>query len=233
MAGRGFINEVEPIKNNQLLVLKNGRWREMFVPVNFDRSFLGISLAESFADAYQKDNNVTVGLIPCADGDTSATQWLPGSLLFENAVNNALLASKTSNIVGVIWHQGEADCTKGKYPRYEKKLKIIFDELRNRLNLHKVPFIVGGLGEFYQGEFCAEINKTLSDFANNQPMCAFASSKGLTSNPDNIHFNATSLREFGLRYYEAFKSIQNKDLELIEKPTEMDIAIECEKRIMI
>ncbi len=52
----------------------------MYVPVNCDRPFSGINLA-SFADAYSKDKNVKVGLIPCADGGTSLAQWQPGSLL--------------------------------------------------------------------------------------------------------------------------------------------------------
>ena len=49
MAGRGFPSEVEPIVNKRLFVLRNGRWRSMYVPVNPDRSFSGINLAESFA----------------------------------------------------------------------------------------------------------------------------------------------------------------------------------------
>ena len=34
MAGRGFINEVEPIVNRQVVVLRNGLFTPMFVPVN-------------------------------------------------------------------------------------------------------------------------------------------------------------------------------------------------------
>ena len=41
MAGRGFINEVEPIKNDKLYVLRNGRWRSMYTPVNPDRETAG------------------------------------------------------------------------------------------------------------------------------------------------------------------------------------------------
>ncbi len=54
MAGRGFACEVEPIQNDRIFVLRNGIFRKMYVPVNPDRAFSGISLAESFADAYQR-----------------------------------------------------------------------------------------------------------------------------------------------------------------------------------
>ena len=53
-------------------------------------------------------------------------------------------------------------------------------------------------------------------------MVGFVSAKGLTSNPDNLHFNAVSLREFGLRYYEEFKKLERKDKIFIEKPSEDD-----------
>ena len=63
MAGRGFIGEVEPINNQNLYVLRNGCWREMYVPVNGDRPFSGICMAESFADECAKVYNADIGLI--------------------------------------------------------------------------------------------------------------------------------------------------------------------------
>ena len=101
MAGRGSFDEVEPIENSRLKVLRNGRWQDIFYPANPDRRFSGVNLAESFADIYSKEHNVDVGLIPCADGGTSLSQWQKGSLLYDNAVYNARLASRTSTIAGV------------------------------------------------------------------------------------------------------------------------------------
>ena len=40
------------------------------------------------------------------------------------------------------------------------------------------------------------------------PLSAFVSSDGLTSKPDNLHFDARSQREFGKRYAAALASIQ-------------------------
>ena len=105
MGGRGFKEEVEPIVNDKLYVLRNGRWQSMYAPVNGDRSFSGICLAESFALKYHETHDVTVGLIPCADGGTSLDQWREGGLLYDHAVMQARLASRTSTIAGVLWHQ--------------------------------------------------------------------------------------------------------------------------------
>ncbi len=222
MAGRGFVNEVEPIENDRIKVLRNGRWYPMYVPVNCDRPFSGVNLAESFADAYTKDHDAQVGLIPCADGGTSLDHWTVGGLLYDHAVCMAKLAQRTSTIAGVLWHQGEADCSAERYPYYAEKFQVILDALRADLNLYDVPFLVGGLGEYlplrsehYKNHIY--VNEALQKIARANPMTGFVCAKGLKPNPDNLHFSAKALREFGLRYYEVFQKLENKDKVFEEK----------------
>lgn len=219
MAGRGFMDGLAPIDNNRMIVLKNGRWQYMFRPVNFDRPFSGVCLAESFAEAYAKDHeDVKIGVIPCADGGTTLDQWAVGGALFDNAVSQAKLAQRTSQIVGVLWHQGEGDCAEELYPLYEEKFLKIMNAFRQQLGLENVPFIVGGLGDFLSDnvEFgdtlknYQYINETLQKIASEQKMVGFASAKGLTSNPDVLHFNTPSLNEFGLRYYAEWKRFEGE-----------------------
>ena len=90
MAGRGLIEEAEPINKKGIKVLRNGRWQNMFRPINPDRSFSGCNLAESFAEKYVETYQVDVGLICCADGGTSLEKWKPGSLLYDHAVYQAV-----------------------------------------------------------------------------------------------------------------------------------------------
>ena len=213
MAGRGYLNEAHEIDKSRIYTLRNGRWQKMFRPINPDRSFSGVSLAESFAEAYAKEHNVDVGLICCADGGTTLDQWMPGQLLFDNAVNNAKLAARTSEIVGVLWHQGESDCSDALYPTYQARFETMMQALREELKLHDVPFIVGGLGdylEFYPLKDYIHVNHALQNIAASNEMVGFASAQGLTGNPDNLHFNAQSLYTFGLRYYEAFEKLNKR-----------------------
>ena len=53
---------------------------------------------------------------------------------------------------------------------------------------------------------------------------AFASAEGLGANPDNLHFSAASLIEFGHRYYTAFRAIEDCSRVFDEK-SKMDDAI--------
>lgn len=236
MAGRGFVDEVGPIKNPELKVLRNGRWQTMYAPVNGDRSFSGICLAESFALKYHETHGVTVGLIPCADGGTCLDQWRVGGLLYDHAVMQARLASRTSTIAGVLWHQGEGDCSDDKYPLYQEKFTHIMNSFRADLDLYDVPFILGGLGDFLKlrSEVLANypyVNDALKKISEENPMTGFVSAKGLTSNPDNLHFDSTSLREFGLRYYEEFEKYEDKS-KVFEEKSDMDSAIRSEMELL-
>ena len=223
MAGRGFLHEAEPLSNPALKVLRNGRWQPLYRPVNGDRPFSGVNLAESFDEAYARDKSVTVGLIPCADGGTTLDQWREGGLLFDHAVYQAKLAQRTSTIAGVLWHQGESDCPAHLYPHYEEKLRAILLAFRDTLGLHDVPFLLGGLGDFLPQNSPVystypHINAALRRIADATPLTGFVSAEGLTSNPDHLHFSAASLYRFGLRYYEQFRLLENPHKVFPEKP---------------
>jgi len=213
MAGRGYLHEAHEIDTSRVYTLRNGRWQKMFRPINPDRSFSGVSLAESFAEAYARKYDVDVGLICCADGGTRLDQWMPGELLFDHAVNTAKLAARTSEITGVLWHQGESDCSDTLYPTYQVRFETMMHALRKELNLQDVPVILGGLGEFlalYPRPEYVHMNRVLQTIAAENEMVGFASAEGLTSNPDHLHFDAQSLYTFGLRYFEEFEKLHTK-----------------------
>lgn len=241
MAGRGAIEEAIPVDNTHIKVLRNGRWQKMFRPVNPDRSFSGVSLAESFAEAYANKYGVDVGLIPCADGGTSLAQWQPGGLLFDHAVYQARLANRTSTIAGILWHQGEADCKDGLHQTYAQRFTVIADALREELGLWDVPLLVGGLGDYLADytnakdeRVCANyhlVNAQLQSLATTLPRCGFVSAEALTPKPDNLHFNAQSLHNFGLRYFAEFEKLRDPGKVFEEKP-HPDHAVRSEMELL-
>lgn len=214
MSGRGDISEVEPIRSSKLLMLRCGRWRPMVSPVGVDSPYAGICLAESFAKAYSEEYDVEVGLIPCAAGDTNMNMWGKGQLLYDHAVCQARLAQRTSEIKGILWHQGEADCGDDTNTVYEGKCTEMLQNLRADLGLPDVPILLGALGEYLKDYVrnpelfnYPVINAALKRIAQKQPHIGFVSSTGLTPNEDGLHFNAKSLREFGLRFYEEYRRL--------------------------
>ena len=215
MAGRGFPSEVEKLPNKDIYVLRNGRWWPMYVPVNPDRVTAGINLSEGFVYEFLKEHpGDTVGIIPCADGGTSLDQWMPGKVLFDHAVMMTSLALRSSTLAGILWHQGESDCGDDRHPLYQEKCTHILEQLRREVGCPDVPLLLGGLGDFLP--LCEKstkfinyvhVNAHLQAMARSMKNCAFVSAEGLGANPDNLHFSAAALREFGLRYYEAYKGL--------------------------
>lgn len=212
MAGRGFLNDVPPIQDDGIKMLRNGRWQVMSEPVNYDRPFSGVGPAASFAWAWRRKHpEEEIGLIPCADGGSSLNEWMPGEALFDHAVMQAKLARRISRIDGILWHQGETDCPEACIAVYEEKLETMLAALRETLDLPDVPFLMGGLGDYLPD--CAAhdyyanapmLTERLKHFAAVHEHCFFVTAAGLSCNPDMLHFNAKSQRIFGLRYFAAF-----------------------------
>ncbi|WP_099221412.1 sialate O-acetylesterase [Listeria costaricensis] len=223
MAGRGFLHEVTPVYNENIFMLRNGRWQMMAEPIHFDRAVAGVGPAASFAQAWcQTNKNEPIGLIPCAEGGSSIDEWQVDGALFRHAVSEAKFAMENSELIAILWHQGESDSHSGLYKNYYQKLHTIVNSFRKELGVFEVPFIVGGLGDYLGkaafGLSCVEhelVNQELLRYAEDNDNCYFVTGEELYSNPDGIHINAESQRRFGIRYFEAYqtKANVNKPLE--------------------
>lgn len=233
MAGRGFLNEAVPVDGTHVKVLRNGRWQPFYRPINNDRCFSGVCLAESFAEKYAAAYGVEAGIIPCADGGTRLDQWMPGTILFDHAVCMTRLASRTSAVAAILWHQGEGDCgAEALRGSYRARFETMITALRRACDLHDVPVLVGGLGDFlplhdedrYGRGNAAALNDIFKQMADETPLTGFVSAEGLTANPDNLHFNAASLHEFGLRYFAAYEANRDPSKVFPDKPAVDDSA---------
>ena len=219
MAGRGIIGSVEKIENPDCHMLRMGRWQKMHEPVNPDRPIFegryrsGVCLAASFADEAARFYGDRVGLIPCADGGTKIAQWMPGELLFDHTVAMVGLAARTSTLSGILWHQGESDCTSDELLAAHPECFVkMITALRHALGAEKLPLLIGELSE--SPKFCERVsgrnlqmNRQYRELVGRLPHAALVSTQGLNLMDDNLHFDAASLREFGRRYFEAYRGL--------------------------
>ena len=218
MAGRGLLSDAHEIDTTRIRISSNGCWTAMFRPINRDRPFAGVNLAESFAEAYAAKHDVDVGLITCAEGNSKLDDWMPGSILYDNAVSCCRLAARTSEIKGVLWHQGECDIPEERRVTYRARFETFMAALRRDAGLGDIPFVLGGLGDFLadctQGNQEEDrtyylLNRELEAIAAHNANVGFVSAVGLGANDDNIHFNSDALYTFGLRYFEVFENMKN------------------------
>ena len=214
MAGRGDLTPENALAPSDCFMLRMGRWQPLHEPINPDRPESGPSLAASFAEQYRKEM-APIGLIPCADGGTSITEWQRGDLLFDHAVMQAKLAARTSKLTGILWHQGEYDCLNPaalvNYPPLFLATMTAF-----RQELRDLPIVLGELGYPANGftstpaALVTEFNRRLPALAAEMPNCCVVSAKALNCRGDGLHFDTPSLREFGRRYYRAWQELAKK-----------------------
>lgn len=214
MAGRGFLNEVPTILNDHLHVQRNGRWQLMAEPLNVDREVAGVGPAAAFAQAWSQDHPTEhLGIIPCAEGGSDIDEWAADQPLMRHAISEARFAQETSEIIAILWHQGENDSRDHRYQTYAPKLTAALTHLRTSLNLPAVPLLMGGLPDFLgQRGFglsaveAPQITALIQQVTQALPQAQYVTAQGLTANPDGIHINAASQRRFGCRYYQAFRA---------------------------
>ena len=217
MAGRGIVEEQDKQPIARVLMLNQTmEWVPAVDPVHFDKpEIAGVGLARSFGKVLAAtDPAATLGLIPAAFGGTSLEEWKAGGKLYTEAVRRAKFAMRTGKLRAILWHQGESDSGKQELAAsYRERFAAMIQQLRADLGEPDVPVIVGQLGEFRsqgpepRSPFAGLVDEQLAAIPLTVPRAAFVSSGKLTANPDNLHFDARSQREFGRRYALAFLSL--------------------------
>jgi len=224
MAGRGRLNEVPQLDHPQVFMFRAGRWIAATEPLHTDKPpIAGIGLGMSFAvELIRAAGMAPVGLIPCAVGGTPLSRWMPGADLYEYAVGTARAALPAGNLTGILWHQGENDAgNREDAASYGERLRDMLQSLRADLSAHSVPVVAGELGHFLRHDqgypFFELVNRSLRELEGCLPAYACAGAEGLSDNGDFVHFDAASLREFGIRYAKRFLEMTRRD-KLGEQP---------------
>lgn len=112
----------------------------------------------------------------------------------------AKLAQKDGVIKGFLLHQGETNNGDKEWP---KKVKVVYDNLINDLNLDasNTPLLVGELLYKDQGGICWGHNSVIEKVPEVIPNSFVISAKDLPGK-DEFHFSSAGNREFGIRYAE-------------------------------
>ena len=204
MAGRGYLEDVEPISDDRILMQNASlEWVKMEEPIHTDKSSAGVGLAASFAKAFVDTFDCEVGLIPAAYGGTSLAQWKKGGTYYNRALEMARAAQEDSEICAILWHHGGSGDTE-----YGEKLNAIIDSFIADLGLDrgKVVIVTGETCYSVEEERRNMTHAELESLIDVYPRYGVASAKSLTMNSDNSHFDAASLRVFGYRYFDIFKT---------------------------
>ena len=215
MAGRGLLEDVEPIRDERIRAFQDGRWTIAEEPLHHDRPTAGIGLAMSFArTVLDADPDRDIGLVPRAVGSTPLERWMPGADLYEGAMAAAREAARDGTLKAVLWHQGEHDSkSEAGASNYSQRFTAMATALRERLDAPSLPVIVGELGAYLSERpdfpHYRTVNAELRKIPDALPYSAFVSGEGLNDKGDNLHYDARSLRILGQRYADAYLGLQS------------------------
>lgn len=151
------------------------------------------------------------------------SRWCKEGDLYNEAVRRTQVCLKQgSQLVGILWHQGENDAGFGAdASSYQTKLCRALTSLREDLNAGTVPIVLGELGRFIDTddprfEHVDSVNLALHRAARQLPKCSIAMSDGLTCMPDNLHFDTAGAERLGERYAEKFLELYEPIVEEVE-----------------
>ena len=173
-----------------------------------------LSIAYMFSKKMHELTGKQIGLVCNARGETSIRHWQKGAKqgYYEEAVRRTKEAMKFGTLKGIIWHQGEHDCT-GDLEEYKQLLIQLMTDLRKDLGNKKLPIVVGQISQWNWTKTEAgtqpfnDMIIHVSEFLSNT---ACATSEGLTPyiGEHDPHFSAKSQRTLGQRYAEKMCALQ-------------------------
>jgi len=133
MAGRGKVEAEDSVIHPRIWMLnKELQWVPAREPLAFDKpKAVGVGPGFAFAKEMAKvDQDVLICLVPSAVGGSKIDLWKPGvydsvtkCYPYDDALRRTQKAMEFGNLKGIIWHQGESDCTPALSAAYEPKLR--------------------------------------------------------------------------------------------------------------
>ncbi len=180
-----------------------------------DISMQRLSIAWSFARKMSESTDGTIGLVCNARGETSVHHWQKGADrgYYEEAVRRTKEAMKHGELKGIIWHQGEYDCT-SDLEEYRTLLSKLICDLRNEFGIPGLPVVVGQISQWNWTDSetgTAPFNNMIVNVENFIPNSACALSEGLSPEigVHDPHFSAEGQITFGERYAECMIKLLN------------------------
>lgn len=195
----------------------NDQWREGAEPVH---DHTGITPANSvffddedlassgMAFANEMATEGLVGLVPCAKGGTSISQWQKGQPHYNRAVARVqeALEEEGTYLAGITFYQGEEDSRTSAANLWASRFMQFVLDIRS--DLGNVPIVFCQLGPNPNLSTRPQWNTVKAQQASiSMPNVYMVTTDDLQTNSDKVHMNTPSLVTIGLRQANIFKGL--------------------------
>lgn len=179
----------------------------------------GVGPGHTFGLALRANRGVPQGLIACAHGGTSMSQWDPGTPDDTGAsLYGALLRryrKNGSSVAGMIWYQGESDAGPGVAEHYTDRMVNLISALRRDTQQPELPVcivqlsrVVGPAGDRARAWNSIQDQQRLLPRQIDHLLTVPAIDLALD---DGIHVSARGMRRLGRRLALAMEHLTNGD----------------------
>ncbi len=178
-----------------------------------DRVF-GAGPGVSFGKALLEATGVPQGLIACAHGGTSMSQWDPelkprgGASLYGAMMRR--IEKNGSAVAGLFWYQGESDANDQNAPLYTDRMVRFVETVRQDTGISDLPVVLVQIARVF-GDFSAAAWNSVQDQQRRLPQAirrlAVVPAIDLPMN-DNIHLSAEGQKRLGRRAAQAMSVLR-------------------------
>lgn len=176
----------------------------------------GVGPAVAFAQEMRRLTGVPQGIIACAHGGTSMTQWDParrdegGKSLYGATYRR--LQKNGGHLAGVIWYQGESDANASDAPHYTARMKALIAAFRRDAGDPRLPFVLVQLARVTNlddaaGAHWNAIQSQQLQLQQRLPRVAVVPAVDLTLD-DPIHIGGASMDRLGRRLANAMHALR-------------------------
>ncbi|XP_061343225.1 probable carbohydrate esterase At4g34215 [Gastrolobium bilobum] len=184
------------------------RWVEAHEPLHEDidtKKKNGIGPGMAFANSVLDKNPGfgVVGLVPCAIGGTTISQWERGKVLYNHMMRRAKESLRNGgSIRALLWYQGESDTvTLNDAQSYQRRVHKFFLDVRDDLQSPLLPIIqvalASGSGPYIEIIRQAQLGIDLLNLRT-------VEAQGLPLEPDGLHLSTPAQVNLGQMMADAF-----------------------------
>ncbi len=212
MVGRGKPISAGTLESSpSLLNLRDGVWAFASDPLGpLSKKDSGVGPGMTFGlRVLQHRPDTSIGLVLCAVGGTSISDWQPGGSLYRTCVSEAQATG--ARIGGILFLQGEADSdTQDAASAWEGKFDQMLAAFRSDLG-SDVPFVLGQIGAIENGgnqdyRYAPVVRAGQADAAATNPGVALATTDDLPL-ADDVHFTVDAYKTIGERFGDGWWSL--------------------------